>query len=60
MFNLFFRWMQKIGGGELSQQIINERETDMYLKVKPSSELLYKKLEEGFIFLDMSQVCTCV
>ncbi len=38
---------------KLSQQIINKRKTDIYLKVEPSSELLYKKLEEGLIFLDM-------
>jgi hypothetical protein len=46
----------KRNDSEFSRQNENERQPDVSEKVKPSSEILYKKLEEGFI----SMVCTRV
>ena len=39
--------------GELNRQNVKGRHPDVSEKMKPSSELLYKKLEESFTFLDM-------
>jgi len=36
---------------------MKERQPDVSEKVKPSSEILYKKLEEGFISMVCTRIC---
>ncbi len=42
---------------KLRWKIEKERQTDVSEKVKPSSEILYKKLEEGFISMVCTRIC---
>ncbi len=45
--------MQKRDDSKISRQIINKKYLDMHLKVKFSSESLYKIMKENFTFLNI-------
>jgi len=48
--------LQKRSDSKLRWQGVKERQPDVSEKVKPSSEILYKKLEEGFTYLIRNRI----